>query len=117
MSKAEIRRPSWRWLAPAMLTACLYVVAVYHGPLVQATTCDQTFGTNVYVCTNVNGGIYEDCYNTNVNTYNLCVLQNGPIGVTPLQPITAPPRPGGGASLRASILRNCLNGGNIPIFL
>jgi hypothetical protein len=104
MFNPTLRKLYSKFLALAILTGCLAFLQSDYIPVVQASTCDVNFATDVYVCTdggplregaqpsncNTYPGQYECCYNTYVNTYNLCVLQNGPIGATPLAPMSQP---------------------------
>ena len=91
-------------LTLAILTGCLGLLYSDYVPVAWASTCDVNFSYDVLACTdggtpregadphdcNTYPGQYQCCYNTYVNDYNLCVLQNGPIGATPLQPVQQP---------------------------
>src|SRR5262245_53857163 len=93
-----------KFLALAVLTGCLGFLYSDYVPVALASTCDVNFSYDVIACTdggtlregahtadcNTYPGQYECCYNAYVNDYNLCVLQNGPIGATMLQPVTQP---------------------------
>ena len=89
----------------AILAGCLGFLWSDYVPVALASTCDTNFAVDVHVCTNrlyplregaaqytcnTYPGQYECCYNEYVNSYNLCVLQNGPIGATMLQPVSQP---------------------------
>ena len=93
-----------KFLTLAILTGCLGLLYSDYVPVALASTCDVNFSYDVVACTNggtpregasshdcnTYPGQYECCYNTYVNGYNLCVLQNGPIGATRLAPLTQP---------------------------
>src|SRR3954452_11034103 len=88
----------------AILAGCLGFLLSDHIPVALASTCDSNFAYDVLACLdgwprrdgvpapdcNTYPGQYECCYNTYTNSYDLCVLQNGPIGATMLQPVTQP---------------------------
>lgn len=93
-----------KFLTLAILTGCLGFLYSDHIPVVMASTCDLNFSYDVLACMdglplregapqhdcNTYPGQYECCFNTYVDPYALCVLQNGPIGATMLQPVTQP---------------------------
>ena len=93
-----------KFLALAVLIGCLGFLYSDYVPVAFASTCDSNFSYDVITCTdggvlregaqpytcNTYPGQYECCFNTYVDSYNLCVTQNGPIGATMLQPVSQP---------------------------
>jgi len=93
-----------KFLALAVLIGCLGFLYSDYVPVALASTCDANFSYDVITCTdggvlregaqpytcNTYPGQYECCFNTYVDSYNLCVTQNGPIGATMLQPVSQP---------------------------
>lgn len=88
----------------AILAGCLGFLYSDQIPVALASTCDSNFAYNVLACMegsppqqgaapyncNTYPGQYECCFNTYTDSYDLCVLQNGPIGATMLQPVQQP---------------------------
>ena len=88
----------------AILAGCLGFLSSDYVPVALASTCDSNFAYDVLACMdgwppreeappyscNTYPGRYECCFNTYTNSYDLCVLQNGPIGAVMLQPVTQP---------------------------
>jgi len=116
-----------KFLALAVLIGCLGFLYSDYVPVAFASTCDSNFSYDVITCTdggvlregaqaytcNTYPGQYECCYNTYVDSYNLCVTQNGPIGATMLQPVSQPAADpdAEGPSLSELKIRSCrLNG-------
>jgi hypothetical protein len=104
MFNPTLRKLYWKFFALTVLIGCLALLRSDYIPVVQASTCDVNFAQDTYACTNhlptregadpytcnTYPGQLECCYNTYVNTYNSCVLQNGPIGATMLAPMSEP---------------------------
>jgi hypothetical protein len=100
MFNPNLRKLYYKFLVLAILVGCLGFLSSGYVPVARASSCDVDFSENVYGCSDnvfhtndscsTYPGQYECCYNAYVDTYNLCVLQNGPIGATPLQPVEQP---------------------------
>jgi len=105
MRNRDLRKLCLKFLTLAILAGCLGFLYSDYIPVALASTCDANFSYDVVACTdgwsvregaatpqcdNTYPGKYQCCYNTYVNSYDLCVLQNGPIGATMLQPVTQP---------------------------
>jgi len=105
MRNRDLRKLCLKFLTLAILAGCLGFLYSDYIPVALASTCDANFSYDVVACTdgwsvregavtphceNTYPGTYQCCYNTYVNSYDLCVLQNGPIGATMLQPVTQP---------------------------
>lgn len=132
MFNPSLSKLYWKFLTLIVLIGCLGFLSSDNVPVVEASTCDSNFAQDVYACTdrqpiregataytcNQNPGQYECCYNTYVNGYNLCVLQNGPIGRTPLAPMSVPePDPDAeDPSLIEQLVRSCRMFGTVHSF-
>jgi len=105
MFNRDLFKLSSKFLTLAVLIGCLGFLYSDYVPVVRASSCDTNFSEDVHICSNrilpiregadpytcdTYPGQYECCYNTYVDSYNLCVLQNGPIGATMLQPVSQP---------------------------
>jgi hypothetical protein len=105
MRNRDLFKLGSKFLTLAILAGCLGFLSSDYIPVALASTCDSNFSYDVIACLDgwppregaptpscddTYPGEYQCCYNTYVNTYDLCVLQNGPIGATMLQPVSQP---------------------------
>ena len=130
---SQTLRISRKLFTLALLVGAFFFILSERPVVVQATTCDSAYGTGIYTCTNQLSGApplcptntpynpsctvsysYTDCQSNQTAVYDLCVLQNGPVGVTPLQPMAPPPSPT--QPVGSIIYKNCING-SVPTFL